>query len=154
MVNNCKYYRTRTEKNIKYGYCLKDKNKVPLFCKECEEYKKTIEEKLKVSINKPLKTKSKTLNKLERNRFSILVPSNKCCKCPATTDLTWHEVLRGRNRANSMKYGLCLRICSKCHEKYQEDKKFNDYWHKQAQLAFIKNYPDLDFLKIFKRNYL
>ena len=62
MNNNCKYYRTRTEKGIKYGYCLKDKKKVPLFCKECEEYKKTIEEKIKASNNKPLKNKFIYLN--------------------------------------------------------------------------------------------
>lgn len=144
---NCKNLKQKLDRTL---FCKK-KNKL-IKISECNNCKYK-EYKLK-SNNNQIKKKSKSLNKLERNRFSILVPSNKCCKCPATTDLTWHEVLRGRNRANSMKYGLCLRICSKCHEKYQEDKKFNDYWHKQAQLAFIKNYPDLDFLEIFKRNYL
>ena len=39
---NCKYYRTRTKKYKKYGYCIKYKKDVPLFCKECNtiEYKK------------------------------------------------------------------------------------------------------------------
>ena len=74
--------------------------------------------------------------------------------CPSTADLTCHEVFRGRNRANSMKYDLCLRLCYNCHEKYQDDKDFNNYWHKQAQLKFNEVYPDLDFLEIFKRNYL
>lgn len=38
---NCKYYKTRTKKYKKYGYCTKYKKEVSLFCKECEkiEYK-------------------------------------------------------------------------------------------------------------------
>ena len=32
---NCKYYRTRTKKYKKYGYCTKYKKEVSLFCKEC-----------------------------------------------------------------------------------------------------------------------
>lgn len=167
---NCKYYRTRTEKGIKCGWCLKKNKKVILFCKKCKEYQNTIkEEKKKIKqskltklkrmtnyrISKPLRQKSKELSKLEKNRFSILGSTkNKCFMCPATTDLTWHEVFRGKNRPNSMKYGLCLRLCDKCHERWQEDKEFNDYWHKVAQNAFNQTYPDLDFLDIFKRNYL
>lgn len=53
-----------------------------------------------------------------------------------------------------MKYGLCLRMCLDCHEKFQEDKNFNDYWHKKGQQVFIVNYPKLNFLDIFKINYL
>lgn len=108
----------------------------------------------KTSKKKDLKNKSKKIAKLERNRTSILVSSNKCCMCPSTLNLTWHEVFRGRNRLNSMKYHLCLRLCLNCHEKYQEDKEFNNYWHKHAQLKFNEVYPDLDFLEIFKKNYL
>lgn len=38
---NCKYYKTRTKKYKKYGYCTKYKKEVSLFCKDCEkiEYK-------------------------------------------------------------------------------------------------------------------
>ena len=38
---NCKYYKTRSKKYKKYGYCIKYKKEVILFCKECEkiEYK-------------------------------------------------------------------------------------------------------------------
>lgn len=170
MNYNCKHYRTRTQKSIKYGYCLNKNKIVPLFCKECEEYKKTIKEKQKdlnwskstklknttsCYSSKQLCQKSKELAKLEKNRFSILGSTkNKCFLCPSKTDLTWHEVYRGKNRTNSMKYGLCLRLCYNCHEKYQEDKDFNSYWHKQAQIIFNITYPNLNFLEIFKRNYL
>lgn len=82
--------------------------------------------------------------------------STKCCKCPAITNLTWHEVFRGRNRVNSIKYGLCLRICWNCHEKYQEDKDFNDYWHKKGQKKFMEYYHKSvdEFIDVFGRNYL
>lgn len=38
---NCKYYRTRTKKYSKIGYCTRDRKEVSLFCKECKniEYK-------------------------------------------------------------------------------------------------------------------
>lgn len=45
---NCKYYRTRTKKYKKYGYCTKYKKEVSLFCKNCEK----IEYKEYKSINK------------------------------------------------------------------------------------------------------
>lgn len=45
---NCKYYRTRTKKYKKYGYCTKYKKEVSLFCKGCEQ----IEYKEYKSINK------------------------------------------------------------------------------------------------------
>lgn len=144
---NCKNLKQKLDRTL---FC-KRKNKIIKIseCNNCR-YK---EYKIK-SNNSQIKRKSKTISKLERNRFSILVSSNKCCMCPSTSNLTWHEVFRGRNRANSMKYDLCLRLCYNCHEKYQEDKDFNNYWHKQAQLKFKEVYPDLDFLDIFKRNYL
>ena len=53
-----------------------------------------------------------------------------------------------------MKYGLCLRMCLKCHRKYQEDKNFNEIWHIQGQKKFNEVYPRLDFVEIFGRNYL
>lgn len=102
-----------------------------------------------------MKKKTNKLAKLERNRFSLFSEeNNKCFLCPSTYNLTWHEIYSGRNRQNSMKYGLCLRLCLNCHSKYQETKQFNDYWHRQGQLAFIEHYPELDFLSIFHRNYL
>lgn len=139
----CKYMKSKINKEI---WCTRDN----IRCTNCDnkEYDNS------KSNDYQIKKKSKNLSKLERDRFSILVPSNKCCMCSCTTGLTWHEVFRGRNRIKSMKYGLCLRLCWNCHEKYQEDKEFNDYWHKWAQLKFIETYPDLDFLNIFNKNYL
>jgi hypothetical protein len=52
-----------------------------------------------------------------------------------------------------MQYGLCQRLCLDCHRKFQDDVLFNEKWHKKGQEAFEKTYPDLDFIKIFGRNY-
>ena len=102
-----------------------------------------------------MKKKSNKLNKLERNRFSLFSDNkNKCYFCPRETELTWHEIYSGTNRQNSMKYGLCLRMCIVCHRQLQEDKNFNEIWHEKGQKAFIEHYPNLEFVKIFHRNYL
>ena len=102
-----------------------------------------------------MKKKSSKLAKLERERFSLFSDNkNKCFFCPSTYKLTWHEIFGGTNRKNSMCYGLCLRMCLSCHKQYQEDKSFNDHWHKLGQEKFQEEYPDLDFISIFYRNYL
>ncbi|MCM1052432.1 MAG: hypothetical protein NC483_00420 [Ruminococcus sp.] len=163
---NCKNFKIKQKNYKRVFFCSAKRKEIDYHncSKECEHY----EDKYKMQTctlnnpktqkikNIPIKNKkSKEIAKLERNRFSLFSDNkNKCYLCPATTDLTWHEIFRGRNRANSMKYGLCLRLCINCHEKYQEDKEFNDYWHKKAQIIFVKTYSDLDFLKTFKKNYL
>ena len=149
---NCKNLKQKLDRTL---FC-KRKNKIIKIseCNNCnyKEYKDM------TTCHTSIKSrqKSKKLAKLERNRFSILTASNKCCMCPSTADLTWHEVFRGRNRANSMKYGLCLRICLNCHEKYQEDKEFNNHWHELNQKKFMEYYHKsiVEFIDIFGRNYL
>ena len=67
-----------------------------------------------------MKKKSNKLRKLENNRFSLFDSGDKCHYCPSKYNLTWHEIYAGKNRQNSMKYGLCLRLCLNCHRKLQE----------------------------------
>lgn len=91
---------------------------------------------------------------MERDRFSLFTDNmNKCYFCPNKKDHT-HEIFCGRNRQNSMKYGLCLPICESCHSKYQNNFLFNKEWHKKGQVVFQQIYPDLVFEDIFKKNYL
>ena len=64
-MSQCKHFRVRSKKYQKYFYCLKLKKKIDVKkCLTCEykDYK---------TQNK-WKNKSKKLNKLERNRTSIL----------------------------------------------------------------------------------
>ena len=162
MNNYCIYLRKRKNK----PFCKLLNKEIPFCrCQQCgsKEYKSNVnqikkrsalKEKSLLKIRK-MKTKSNRLAKLEKNRFSVFTNNkDKCMFCPSTYHLTWHEIYRGRNRQNSMKYKLCLRMCDRCHDKYQEDIEFNNHWHKKGQLAFITNYPNLKFEDIFKINYL
>ena len=142
---NCKYYRTRTKKYKKYGYCTKYKKEVSLFCKKCN----TIE-------YKEIKTIKKRTNKqaqAEKNRKSIFTNDlYHCIICGKKRD-NLHEVFFGRNRQLSIKYGLVIPLCIECHQEIHKNKKLQDIWHKKGQDIFETYYPDLDFLKIFRRNY-
>lgn len=144
---NCKYLKIKFDRTLE---CKKLKKKITLKdCTNCQFKEYPIKSNLT-----NLKNRTSRQAKLERNRFSLFsADTTHCYFCPSTHELTWHEIFRGRNRANSMKYGLCLRMCAKCHKKYQEDKDFNNFWHKKGQALFEKAYPDLNFVEIFKRNY-
>ena len=103
-----------------------------------------------------MQNKSNKLASLERNRYSVFSEdTEKCYLCGCTYKLTWHEIYSGKNRQNSMKNGLCLRLCLNCHSKEQEDSQFNDYWRKQGQLYWEENTGSREeFIKVFRRNYL
>lgn len=103
-----------------------------------------------------MQNKSNKLASLERNRYSVFSnDTERCYLCGSTYKLTWHEIYSGKNRQNSMKNGLCLRLCLNCHSKEQEDSQFNDYWRKQGQLYLEENTGSREeFIKVFRRNYL
>lgn len=130
--------------------------KSPLMSEKCtiSSNKSAFKEK-KSRKNTKIVQKSKKQAKKERERYSVFTPKDKCMICETTRLLTWNEIFRGRNRTNSMKYGFCLRMCLKCHGKYQENISFNDYWHKKAQQYFEEHYGSReDFIRIFRRSYL
>jgi len=164
-MSNCIYLKQKFNhkfecKRNKEEICLRD-------CSNCpyKEYKKctiTVKKstyKCKNAQKSPvycakMKQRSNKLAKLEKNRFSLFTDNmNKCYFCPNKKDHI-HEIFCGRNRQNSMKYGLCLPICESCHSKYQNNFLFNKEWHKKGQAIFSKAYPDLKFEDIFKKNYL
>ena len=164
-MNNCIYLMQKLNhkfecKRSKEEICLKD-------CSNCpyKEYKKctiTVKKstyKWENAQKSPvycakMKQRSNKLAKLEKNRFSLFTDDmNKCYFCSNKKDHI-HEIFCGRNRQNSMKYGLCLPICESCHSKYQNNFLFNKEWHKKGQAMFNKTYPDLKFKDIFKKNYL
>lgn len=103
-----------------------------------------------------MRTKSNKLSKLEKERFSVFYDDlSLCMNCGSTYRMTKHEVLEGRNRINSMKYGFVLPLCMRCHQELQEDISFNDKWKKKSQMYFEEHIGTRDdFLSIFRRNYL
>ena len=107
-----------------------------------------------------IKKKSSKLVKLERNRFSIITNDLEHCylctkqgiKNIPKDDL--HELIEGKNRQVSMKFGLVIPICRKCHEIVTNDKTLQDKLHKVAQKEFKKHYKTENFVQIFGKNYI
>lgn len=146
MNNKCINLRIRSEKGIKYGYCIKFKKEVSIFCK-C----KNIEYKQFKSLN----NRTTRQSKLENNRTESLFTDNlnTCYLCGCKKEHL-HEVFCGRNRNNSIKYGLFIPVCEKCHRKCHNDANMIASLHRKGQLLFICNYPELEFVNIFKINYI
>lgn len=104
--------------------------------------------------NTEIKKKSNKLAKLERNRFSIITNElDRCYICKAKKcDL--HEIFGGRNRQASMKYGLVIPVCRKCHEMIPKSKTLTKNLHKVGRKAFEKEYKTENFVQIFGKNYI
>lgn len=91
---------------------------------------------------------------LEKSRFSLLSKDLSVCIVCGTRKEEIHEVFYGRNRNNSMIYGCCVPLCRECHREIHRNKKLDNYYKQEMQRAFNKKYSNLDFLQIFRRNYL
>lgn len=145
MTNNCKNLKQKIDRTL---YC-KILNKKITF-KECFgcEFKEFNE------IKKISTKKNKTITKLERDRFSILTNDlTRCIVCGNKKDHL-HEVFPGRNRSNSMKYGCVIPLCEKHHREIHTNSVLSNHYKLLAQQRFIEEYPYLNFVEIFKKNYL
>lgn len=89
---------------------------------------------------------------------SLLQDIKKCYVCDTTLNLHQHHIFEGRNRKNSDKYGCWVWLCARHHNMSDAgvhfNKRLDNELKQQCQLYFQKKYPELDFLNIFKRNYL
>lgn len=103
-----------------------------------------------------MKKKTNKLAKLERNRFSIFTDNlDICIECgKRATDM--NEIYQGRNRQNSMRYGLCIPMCRSCHSFYTNNREMQLKWMIRGQEEWYKyfNYTYDDWMKIFRRNYI
>lgn len=74
------------------------------------------------------------------------------------TNLEEHHVFMGPSRKNSEKYGLKVYLCHEHHLDHPEAVHVNydicRILQSAGQQAFMKKYPDKDFMKIFGKNYL
>lgn len=95
-------------------------------------------------------------------RYSILqedFDERVCYVCKTTQDIHVHEVFFGTgNRQNSIKYGCCVCLCARHHNMSNEGVHFNKALDitlkKRMQKAFEFKYPEMDFIKVFGKNYL
>lgn len=154
-MSKCISFKIRTKTKNKqrtiYYYCTKLRKEINYdICRNCDlkEYKQS----------NFIKKRTNKLARSEKNRFSIICSClDKCCICGAKNGINKHEIFYGKNRQNSIKYGLVIPLCDK-HHTGQNGIHFNkelcEFYHKKGQTIFNEVYPDLDFLEIFKRNYL
>lgn len=101
-----------------------------------------------------IKKKSNKLANLEKNRFSIVTNNFEKCYFCSNKKQDWHELIEGKNRQVSMKYGLIIPICRKCHTKVTNDKTLQEKLHEVGQKVFEKHYKKENFIKVFGKNYL
>lgn len=90
---------------------------------------------------------------------SIINNNHQCLVCGSTHNLHKHHIFFGTaNRKLSEKYGCWCYLCARHHNMSNEGVHFNkplDTKLKQyAQKKFNEVYPDLDFMRIFGKNYL
>lgn len=89
--------------------------------------------------------------------FSIMPPS-PLYSTERLPGLHRHEVFFGKNRQNSIKYGLVVFLPPEMHNMSNKGVHFNSDFDKMlkkmGQKAFEKSYPGKDFREIFGKNYL
>lgn len=168
-MNKCINIKQKLDRTL---YCKKLKKSITLKeCSNCKykEYKgfpNQIRKSTKIndfsSSDKPkMKSKSNKLAKAEKNRFSILTNDLEHCIICGKSPVNKHEIFYGsKHRQLSIKYGLVIPLCTaEHHNQYKSkgihfDKELDLLYKKRGQQAFIDCYPDLDFVEIFKKNYL
>jgi hypothetical protein len=157
MNNKCINLRIRSRKEIRYGYCVKFKKEVSIFCKckniEYKQYKKI------------QKRTSKLLN-LENNRYSIIYNDlTACAECGLKNGaydyinneyiiISKNEVFEGAYRQLSIKYGMVCPFCQKCHDRFHNDVLFNLEYKTMFQREFINSHSKEEFISIFKQDYI
>lgn len=100
-----------------------------------------------------MKYKTDKLKKLEKSRFSVFTNDmDHCYYCYNCRD-DLHELLEGRNRLNSMRYGFVLPLCRKHHQELHNDFKRSNEWKKVCQEYFESEYPHEAWMRIFMKNY-
>lgn len=158
MSNKCKYLRIRSRKYNYYGYCIKYKKEVSVFCKEC----KNIEYKQYSTI----KSRTYKQAKREKERFSIIYKNlNTCCECGlkdgdfdkrigAYTTIEKNEVYSGAYRGLSINLGMIAPLCIYCHKQFHKDRIMNLKYKAKFQKEYIKTHSESEFISLFKKDYI
>ena len=149
-----KPYCNIIKKEIRFSQCQECSNKE--YKSNNSQIKKNAQLQEKTSPKKTkMHNKSKKLAKLERDRFSVFTDDLTTCYLCGKPKNDLHELLDGRNRINSIKYGYVIPVCRLCHSQIQNNADFKNIWAKKAQEHFEDNIGSRDeFLRIFRRNYL
>ena len=89
---------------------------------------------------------------------SIMQTEKECYITRRTDSLELHHIFGGSNRKWSELYGLTVWLTHDAHNEppggVHHNIAVNRKLQQDGQRAFEAHYPDLDFMKIFGRNYL
>lgn len=81
-----------------------------------------------------------------------------CFLCGSTRWIEVHHIFSGAFRKKSTEYGLVVPLCHWCHNEapngVHQNYERRLYLKQVGQTIFMQKYPNLDFIKLFGRNYL
>lgn len=101
-----------------------------------------------------MRNKTYKLQKLEKNRYSILTNDIEHCYICGSPFVDIHEIYSGGNRKVSMKNGFCVGLCRKHHEFVTTNADGGNYLKQKCQHEFEKTHTREEFIKLIGRNYL
>lgn len=154
----CKNHRIRSKKGIKYGYCVKHKKEVSLFCKGCDDIEYKEKKTLKSRTNKQVKR--------EKERFSIIYPDlTKCCECGLKTgdfdkrinmytQVEKNEIFSGAYRGISIEDGMVAPMCIFCHKLFHKDIIMNLKYKVKFQKEYMKTHSLDQFINRYGQNFI
>lgn len=147
----CKHSTIRTLKGTKYYFCRFYKCQLQLNLEQCKKCPK-----FEFKEYKPIKKKTNKLAKIEKHRFSILTDDLEHCYICTEREMKnifkedIHEVYGGRNRKISMKNGLAVPLCRKCHNDYEIQK----YLKRLVQITYEETHTREEFISLIGKSYL
>lgn len=100
-----------------------------------------------------MKKKSNKLAKAEKNRFSIVQNDMSTCFFCGRQAESIHELIGGMNRQTSIKWGLCVGACIRCHRILEDNEEIKQKYQGLGQDTFEKKYSHELFMTEFKMNY-
>ena len=146
---NCIYLAKRSRKYSPYWFCRLNKEEIALDkCKSCS--------KLKYKGIKAIKNKTNKQAKLENSRYSIITDDLKHCYICTERGLKdipkddLHEIYGGSNRKRSIKNGLVVPLCRKCHQ----DNEILKFLQRFMQLEYEETHTREEFIKLIGKSYL
>ena len=101
-----------------------------------------------------MKNKTYKLQKLEKNRYSILTDNMDRCFICGSPFVDIHEIYGGGNRKVSMKNGFTVPLCRKHHEFVTITADANNYLKQKCQYEFEKHHTRKEFMELIGKNYL
>ena len=101
-----------------------------------------------------MRNKTYKLQKLEKNRYSILTSDMEDCIICKSPFVDIHEIYGGGNRKVSMTNGFCVPLCREHHKVATENYSANVFLKIKCQKEFEKTHTREEFISLIGRNYL